>query len=98
MKKAKEYSEYILSFKDDEDAFINAISKSVQDIVVEIKELAETRNIQTRSALKAIILEQDRKWKSVCNKIEKPSMRSVFMSYMRHQFPEVLEEAEIKEE
>lgn len=74
------------------------MSKSVLGIVSEIEELAEKRQIQTRLALKAIILEQDRKWKSVCNKIEKPNMRGVFMIYMRYQFPEILEEAGIKED
>lgn len=91
MKKAKEYAEYILSFKEDEELFIKAMGDTVFELIKEMNELNKVRKISRKSALKSIVLEQDRKWRAVCRLIDMEGMRVVFLDYLKKGLPEFWE-------
>lgn len=93
MKKAKDYANEILAFKDDEELLISAMSKAVRDMMVEIGELTKARNIKRKSALKSIILEQDRKWKAICRLINLEGMSSSFLDCLQKAYPLIWREA-----
>lgn len=83
LKKAKEYADYILSNSTNDEEMIKAMSEVMFEMILEIGDLIKSRNIQMQSALKPIILEQDRKWKSVCKRIKQEGMRNSFMEHLK---------------
>lgn len=95
MKKADEYAKYIMEYEYDKDEFMSAMGKVVMDLTREMRVLMETRGIKKASALKAIILEIDQKWKAVCSRIDQEDMKCIFMIYLREQLPDLLVMARI---
>ena len=93
MRKANEYAEYIIKYESDKKGIVGAIGKVIIEMVKEIGELVEERNITKRTALKSIIKEQDRKWVSICNKTGLIGMEKTFMNYLEEGLPELLKEA-----
>lgn len=74
MKKAKEYAADILSCMHDEQDLMEEIRKTANQMIQEIREIAEKRNIKTNRALKAILLEQNQKWKAICKIVNKEKL------------------------
>jgi hypothetical protein len=72
LKKAKDYAEQLKKCGNDTETIRKEINSIVLEMIQEIGELSKSRNIKTNSALKSIILEQDQKWKSLCNKVNTP--------------------------
>lgn len=87
MKKAKEYAERILTVKHDEDLFIKEMGEVISEMIEEIKELVAMRNATLLSALKPIILEQDRKWKAICRRIDLVPMGDSFLEVLYKLYP-----------
>ena len=72
MKKAKDYYKEILvveSFGDIEK-IKSKIKDVLKDFILEIRELADIRNVSTDAGLLSIIKEQNNKWNALCNKCE----------------------------
>jgi len=89
MKKAKEYAEMILVGNQDE-----SIKKTADEMIREISELSRTRNVSSNSALKAIVVEQNKKWKAVCKIVNKDEMilsETGFMMLLERVIPETKE-------
>jgi hypothetical protein len=68
MKKAQEYADRLIKCDSIDSAKIET-GKVVHEMISEILEIARIRNIQNKSALVPIIKEQERKWFSICNKV-----------------------------
>jgi hypothetical protein len=69
LKRAKDYTDRLIKCDSIESAQKEA-KEVVYEMMLEIEELIKTRNIQTNSALISIFKEQERKWFSICNKVE----------------------------
>jgi predicted transcriptional regulator len=69
LKKAKEYAERLIKHSDSIESAQKEAIEVVSEMILEIQEMAKIRNIQSNSALISIVKEQERKWFSICNKV-----------------------------
>jgi hypothetical protein len=94
MKKSKEYSKDIIEayILGNQLAVSNKVVDTIKSIWAEVFELKNTRNAKTDSAIIAILKEQNQKWKSICNKVNKevPLLKEDgFLHFMQNQMPEL---------
>lgn len=92
MKKAKEFAEEILEFERGSEEYLTAVAKAVSEMISEVGELVEARNIVKKSALDAIVKEQDRKWKAVCRLTDNEVQRELFKQSLYELCPTIKRE------
>lgn len=65
--KAKEYAERIIN----DNYSVESVRKVLNDMVQETGDIAKSRNVQSNKAMRAVIMEQQSKWWSICEIVNK---------------------------
>jgi hypothetical protein len=96
MKKAKEYAnEFVAGIPyETTDAINNKIFSILADFLNEVKEICKMRHSESNSTMLSVIKEQDRKWLSFANRVNKQVGLKIiretgFKDYVELKIPEL---------
>lgn len=92
IKKAIDYAERLKPYvvKDEISLKLSEeMAKVINEMFMEMKGIIAQRNLTQDSGIYSIIIEQDKKWKSVCRKANINNMDNIFMDSLFKLVPEM---------